>query len=205
MHYYATGYCAVWCNEGKGRYCNYNCVAKCGTCTAFMSCPGNPINGYPCQNWDAFLPQPTTPPIVNCIGAWSQYGPCSATCGKGLQTRNYSITTSAANGGLKCEETNGQTESKDCELTACPLPGSSQNQPTYPYPPKTNDCDPNYQDQWGTCSTYQLEKWCSPNGGTGDNWLPEWGAELNNAWKCPQCGCVSENNEYMEVFHALSL
>jgi len=59
-------------------------------------------------------------PIVDCVGSWSRYGSCSATCGGGVQSRTYSITTNAANGGIQCPHRNGDTEARSCNNDACP-------------------------------------------------------------------------------------
>jgi len=53
-----------------------------------------------------------TPPKVDC--QWSDWGPCSTTCGAGQQTRNIKIP--AQNGGSECSGSNVQ----NCNLRSCP-------------------------------------------------------------------------------------
>lgn len=51
---------------------------------------------------------------VNCVGSWSAYGACSATCGSGSQTRTYTVSTAASDGGLECAAANGAQSSRPC-------------------------------------------------------------------------------------------
>merc|ERR1712070_1140660 len=60
-------------------------------------------------------------PVQNCAGSWGSWGTCSLTCGSGTQTRTYTVTTAAANGGTACPVANGQTQSQDCNTQACPV------------------------------------------------------------------------------------
>lgn len=45
------------------------------------------------------------------------------------------------------------------------------------------------------CNAYLTEKWCSPNGGYGENWdntwgtISDWGSDGYDALDCPECGC----------------
>merc|ERR1712054_730919 len=57
---------------------------------------------------------------VDCVGSWSSYSACSATCGDGTQSRVYSVTTSASNGGAECNSVDNETQSQDCNDGACP-------------------------------------------------------------------------------------
>ena len=57
---------------------------------------------------------------VNCVGTWSGYGPCSSTCGSGSQSRTFSVTTAASNGGSACEYSHGSTQIQSCNNPACP-------------------------------------------------------------------------------------
>ena len=54
---------------------------------------------------------------VDCVGTWGDWGDCSADCGGGTQTRDYSIITNASNGGLPCPSS---PETQDCNTQECP-------------------------------------------------------------------------------------
>ena len=56
---------------------------------------------------------------VDCEGSWSAWGDCSASCGGGKRTRNYSVTKAAANGGQACQFNNGVTQTENCNTQAC--------------------------------------------------------------------------------------
>ena len=57
---------------------------------------------------------------IDCVGSWGEYGDCSETCGDGTQTKTYTVTTAASNGGT-CEAANGATSQKACHLDPCPI------------------------------------------------------------------------------------
>jgi hypothetical protein len=59
---------------------------------------------------------------VDCVGAWAPWGTCSATCGGGVQTQTFSITTQASGGGLACLFANGDIDSvtQACGWDLCP-------------------------------------------------------------------------------------
>eukprot|EP00996_Jenningsia_fusiforme_P001400 NODE_2286_length_1241_cov_21.778523_g2082_i0.p1 GENE.NODE_2286_length_1241_cov_21.778523_g2082_i0~~NODE_2286_length_1241_cov_21.778523_g2082_i0.p1 ORF type:complete len:251 (-),score=28.57 NODE_2286_length_1241_cov_21.778523_g2082_i0:143-895(-) len=50
--------------------------------------------------------------------AWSAFGACSATCGTGTQTRTWTVSTPAANGGTECPA--ALSEDRNCNTNACP-------------------------------------------------------------------------------------
>jgi hypothetical protein len=58
---------------------------------------------------------------VDCIGAFSAYGQCSKTCGGGTHIRTFAVELDAANGGAKCQNANGFTESAACNVLPCPV------------------------------------------------------------------------------------
>ena len=57
--------------------------------------------------------------IVNCAwSAWSNWDPCSKTCGGGTHQRTRSVGVVVANGGSNC--TGNSVESDVCNTNSCP-------------------------------------------------------------------------------------
>ena len=56
----------------------------------------------------------------NCEGAWSDFGPCSASCGGGTRSRHFQIMRPAQNGGAACREMN-QLKTEKCNDQPCPV------------------------------------------------------------------------------------
>jgi hypothetical protein len=54
---------------------------------------------------------------VDCVGAYGDFGACSATCGGGTQSRSYIVSTPASNGGT-CAGL-GTSETQPCNSRAC--------------------------------------------------------------------------------------
>jgi len=50
-------------------------------------------------------------------------------------------------------------------------------------------CDPNYKNDYGSCSDYKAKKWCTSDGKIGSGWKDSWGKSIGGAKACPQCGC----------------
>lgn len=66
--------------------------------------------------WSAPVTQP--PVSRDCVlGDWSEWGPCSTTCGTGTQTRTRTVLTQPGFGGAPCE---ALSESRECNTTPCP-------------------------------------------------------------------------------------
>lgn len=65
-----------------------------------------------------YITEPQQP--TNCVGTWSSWSTCSATCGSGQQTRTFSISVQAQNGGTPCVATNGQSGTQPCSISSCP-------------------------------------------------------------------------------------
>merc|ERR1711994_289961 len=90
-------------------------------CYVTGTCAKQPSSSVPGSYWaDCVIADGPSDPAVNCVGSWSGYGSCSATCGSGVQTRTYTITTNAANGGSQCPQVNGATQTRTCNNGACP-------------------------------------------------------------------------------------
>ena len=60
-------------------------------------------------------------PPINCVGSFVNTGECSKTCGGGIQTKTYTITTPAQYGGTACPNLNGDTETQPCNTQPCPI------------------------------------------------------------------------------------
>ena len=56
---------------------------------------------------------------IDCIGAWGSWGSCDVACEGGRQSRSYSVSTAAANGGARCETLDGVSELETCNSNAC--------------------------------------------------------------------------------------
>jgi hypothetical protein len=56
---------------------------------------------------------------VSCVGSWSAYGPCNATCGGGSRTATYSVGQDAQHGGAACEAADGAVRTEECGTDAC--------------------------------------------------------------------------------------
>lgn len=108
--------CSVLCGGGTQNrsYIVTNPGSEGGT-----SCPygdgyteTQPCNTAPCA-------------VIDCVGNYTSWGPCSKSCGGGVQNRMFLVTTPAANGGKDCPASNGTVESQACNTQACPPPAQS--------------------------------------------------------------------------------
>merc|ERR1719331_1790139 len=70
----------------------------------------------------------TQPCPVDCVvGDWTDWGPCSTTCGSGLKEKTRLVTTPDQYGGTACGNTE---EDHTCNLMACPTPSPTPVPPT---------------------------------------------------------------------------
>ena len=65
---------------------------------------------------------------VDCVWYWSQYSPCSQSCGVGLSTRTVVVTQVSSNGGAICPITHIQ--SIPCTVSLCSDCSISTNGPS---------------------------------------------------------------------------
>ena len=66
-----------------------------------------------------------SPCSVDCVGSWSTFGACDAVCGSGSQSRTYTVSTPATNGGSAstCAASDGTVENTACSVaTVCSPP-----------------------------------------------------------------------------------
>ena len=79
---------------------------------------------------------PPPPPGVDCVGAWSAYGQCSATCqgpdhAAATQGAVFTISVEANHGGTQCQTYNRNTRQRPCN----PQPAECKAQVLDPPPP----------------------------------------------------------------------
>jgi len=93
-------------------HCNYSeyRIQQNATCGG-AACPNDHL--------DTILPDECNP---WCIGAWSDWTECQATCGNGSQWRTYTVTKEASNDDeeYQCPFVDGALQSQDCNQTFCP-------------------------------------------------------------------------------------
>jgi hypothetical protein len=85
------------------------------------SCPDQDTSQSQACNLDPCPPPPPQP--VDCVGAWSDYGECTHTCGPdGLQQRSFVVTQVASNGGAACAQDGGDVQFQACNTeTQCAI------------------------------------------------------------------------------------
>ena len=109
------------------------CDKECGGGKQFRTrqCNNPPavFGGKPCEGStreEQECNKEPCPPVDGSYTAWSAYGPCSVTCGKGTMTRTRSCTNPPpSNGGKQCE--GPANETSECDKDPCPTVKPTQN------------------------------------------------------------------------------
>ena len=70
----------------------------------------NSVQVAPCD----FVPCP-----LDCLGYWSSWAECDASCGRATATRRFIVTQEPTNGGLSCAVEGGATQSTSCHAPPC--------------------------------------------------------------------------------------
>jgi hypothetical protein len=81
-------------------------------------------------------PEPEPEVAVDCVSSWGDWGPCSVTCGGGIQNRTFTVSVQCANGGSSCHSINGTVEMLDCNSVGCPEPEPEPEPEPPPYWPR---------------------------------------------------------------------
>ena len=63
----------------------------------------------------------SSPCAVDCDGTWGPYSFCSATCGGGTRSREFTVFTYAVYGGVECEAGDSAVQESACEIASCPV------------------------------------------------------------------------------------
>ena len=58
-------------------------------------------------------------PQFACIGEWTQWGNCDATCGGGQKERTFAVTQNATGGGTTCKISTGKVQQRSCNTATC--------------------------------------------------------------------------------------
>ena len=63
--------------------------------------------------------------LVDCKYIWSSWGPCSATCGEGVETRRRTVEQQAMFGGRECVMDREEVRNCTTKLEPCPSNSST--------------------------------------------------------------------------------
>ena len=96
--------------------------------------------GVGCKNQmgdQIFQPCNEEPCPVDCIGNWSaEWSPCSRTCGGGIKTKTFTITTPAEfEGAVECDNRTGDQITEACNTDPCGV-----------------DCEGEWSAEWSSCT-----------------------------------------------------
>ena len=106
--------CSTTCGEGtQTRTYSVTTAAAHGGRTDSCVYPSNTVEERECLNH--------TECPVDCVGGWSPWSDCSATCGSGTKRQIYTVSVAAAFGGNEtaCEAANGKPREMGCSAGPC--------------------------------------------------------------------------------------
>jgi len=117
-------FCSPQVINCQGSYSEWStCSAACGggTQTKQYSLDVHPENGgSACPSATMSQACNTKSCPIDCQGSWSDVGECSATCGGGLQTQQFTVSVDPAHGGSACPTS--QRSIQQCNAQSCPAP-----------------------------------------------------------------------------------
>mmetsp|Transcript_5097 Transcript_5097/g.7801 ORF Transcript_5097/g.7801 Transcript_5097/m.7801 type:complete len:1000 (-) Transcript_5097:779-3778(-) len=110
--------------------------------------------------WQSNFISEVSSDMVHCQGNWDAWSECSINCSAdGEQSRTYTVTQEASNGGAQCPYPDGKTQTRKCQFTTvvqndwgeCSVPcnGGTQTRTISKY------------DEYGTCPDEEEEQKCN--------------------------------------------
>eukprot|EP00750_Incisomonas_marina_P011024 INCI16332.10.p1 GENE.INCI16332.10~~INCI16332.10.p1 ORF type:complete len:1488 (-),score=201.28 INCI16332.10:215-4678(-) len=131
------GACAVEESLCNTNACPVDCVGAWGTwgtCTRscgqgqryreFLVTTAAAFGGVECAFEDASFDAEACHDFAcptDCIGAWTPWSACNATCGRSSAFKTFSIASPATNGGVQCNGTDNDVEARNCSSEPCPV------------------------------------------------------------------------------------
>eukprot|EP00750_Incisomonas_marina_P011025 INCI16332.2.p1 GENE.INCI16332.2~~INCI16332.2.p1 ORF type:complete len:1450 (-),score=213.01 INCI16332.2:215-4564(-) len=58
---------------------------------------------------------------TDCLGTWTPWSSCNATCGNSSSSKTFAVEMPAANGGLQCNVSDGAVQTRNCANEPCPV------------------------------------------------------------------------------------
>ena len=114
----------------QGEWSDYGaCSVSCGSGIAtrtFTQTVASAFGGTECSAFDGEMESvecSESPCPVGCEGDWGPWSTeCTATCGGGVLSQEYSIASPAQYGGAECDATDGATNTVPCGTGPCVVP-----------------------------------------------------------------------------------